>query len=156
MANRRSRSGWARILPLVFVAWTLFVWGGRLRNLAQEPGPIAEASRWSLVASLTFCVLAVALVGALALERRSPGRAPIRPLLGVLGALTTVVWVIRGIDIAIGDHSLGFIVVHLVLALVSIGLAGAAWLAVRPRSLGETEGGGADRGRLPSKRWVSL
>ena len=55
----------------------------------------------------------------------------------VLAGITTVVWAVRGVQIALADHSVGFIVVHTVLALVSIGLAVVAWRAVdgdRPAS----------------------
>lgn len=148
-------------MPLVFAGWTLFVWGGRLRNLAQEPGPIGDASRWSLVGSVAFTLLGLALVAATVLVARSGrgrGRAPssIRPVLAPLVVLTIVIWLLRGVDIAIGDHSVGFIVVHLVLAVVSIALAVASWRAVGPRAVGDSEGAGPGSGRLPSKRWVSL
>lgn len=93
-------------------------------------------SRWSLVGSIVFCVLGIAVLALWSAQRRTstPGRRLDRPLLAAVGALagfTTAVWVVRAIDIAAGDHSIGFIVVHVVLALVSIALAVAAWLAVR-------------------------
>ena len=48
---------------------------------------------------------------------------------GVRGvaAVHAGVWLVRGTGIALGDRALGFKVVHTVLALVSIGLAG--WVA---------------------------
>ncbi len=138
MADRRPLTGRGLLVPAALVAWTLFVWGGRLRNLAQEPGPIGETSRWSLVGSIAFCLLAALVVVAPTVERSRAGRRGlVRPAVGALGALTIVVWVIRGLDIALGDHSLGFIVVHLILAVVSIGLAVAAWRVVRLDALAD-------------------
>jgi hypothetical protein len=141
---------------VLFAGWTLFVWVGRIRNLAQEPGPIAEASRWSLLGSVAFTVLGLLLLATSASARLGSGRGPLRPVVAALGALTTGVWVVRALDIALGDHSIGFVVVHLVLAVVSIGLAVASWLALRPSTTAGIGGGGPSDGRLPSKRWVSL
>ena len=128
----------------MFALWTLFVWIGRLRNLIQEPGPLADASRWSLAGSVLFTVLGLALLGALAVDRFRLSGALVRRSWASwavlpLAALTTAVWVARGIDIAIGDHTAAFIAVHLVLAAVSIGLAiGAvrAATAARPSATG--------------------
>lgn len=156
METRRRPTARALVLPLVFAGWTLFVWVGRIRNLAQEPGPIGEASRWSLVGSIAFTALGLLLLAALGAARVRPGSLPLRPIVGALAVLTTGVWVVRAVDIALGDHTAGFIAVHLVLAVVSIGLAAASWLALRPTDPGGSEGGGATPGRLPSKRWVSL
>jgi hypothetical protein len=126
MSIREPRPIVLRVMPLLLALWTLFVWVGRIRNLAQEPGPILEASRWSLVGSVLFTVLGAALLGAVVVDRVRATGAPVRLLVLPLAGLTTVVWVARGIDIAIGDHSASFIAVHLVLAVVSIGLAAAA------------------------------
>lgn len=147
---------------LVFGGWTLFVWVGRLRNLAAEPGSVFDASRWSLIGSVAFTVLGVAVVVAAVLVwagrgrasggRAALGRTALGPAIAALAVLTIGIWALRAVDIAIGDHSIGFIAVHLVLAVVSIGLAVAAMLAVR-RARASAETGD---GRLPSKRWVSL
>ncbi len=105
----------------VAVGWTLFVWGGRLRNLIRD----GEDAPVSWVLSIVFCVLAVVVIG-----RRLSGGAP-RPTLGVvtiLAVVATGVWVVRGVQIATADHSAGFIAVHTVLALVSIA---TAWWARR-------------------------
>lgn len=65
-----------------------------------------------------------------------------RPLTGrrssvviVIAGLHAVVWVVRGVGIALGDRSIGFIVVHIVLAVVSVALAW--WLIARVRQSGE-------------------
>lgn len=107
------------------VAWTLFVWGGRLRNLARgdEDAPV------SLGLAVAFCVLALVVV---ALRITAPVDR-LRVVVRVLAATTVGVWVVRGVQIATADHPIGFIAVHTALALVSIGLA--VW-AVRSPSTG--------------------
>lgn len=144
---------------LVFGGWTLFVWVGRLRNLVAEPGGLLDVSRWSLVGSIAFTVGGAAVVAAaLARWRQGPlGRAGqlLAPAVLALGALTVVVWLIRAVDIALGDHSIGFIVVHLVLAVVSIGLAAAAATQVTGRNRRGLDSADTNDGRLPSSRWVS-
>ena len=125
-----------RLMPLLLALWTLFVWVGRIRNLAQEPGPILDASRWSFGGSVLFTALGVALLGVVVVDRVRATGAPVRRVVLPLAALTTVVWVVRGIDIAIGHHTEGFIAVHLVLAVVSIVLAVAAVRGVPAPSAG--------------------
>lgn len=125
----------ARLVLPAFVGWTLFVWGGRLRNLAADPGGLAQAGRWSLLGSIAFVALAVAVAVTRLGARVRPGRGPVaQAVLAALAALTVGVWVIRGVDIAAGDHSVGFIVVHLVLAVVSISLAMLSWRGSRASS----------------------
>ncbi|MEL6981923.1 MAG: hypothetical protein AAFO29_05830 [Actinomycetota bacterium] len=140
---------------LAFGGWTLFVWVGRLRNLLAEPGSVLDVSRWSLVGSVAFTIGGLAVVASAALRwRQGPGGSAHRlltPSVVALAGLTTGVWLVRAVDIALGDHSVGFIAVHLVLAAVSIGLAAVAVAAIR-RSGDDTEM--AD-GRLPSTQWVS-
>jgi hypothetical protein len=113
--------------PAAFAGWTLFVWGGRLRNLWLEPGPLSDVSRWSLAGALTFSILGLALVAALISGFGA------RVAVAALGLLSVGVWAVRGIDIALGDHSVGFIAVHLVLAVVSAALAWMAWRSVGGR-----------------------
>ncbi len=117
--QRSSRFGIQDLFTPLFAAWTLFVWVGRLRNLWQEPGPLADVSRWSLVGSIIFSVLGAVVLGLWFAGKRGQ----LRVAVGALAAFTTVIWVIRAVDIAIGDHSVPFIVVHVVLAVVSIALA---------------------------------
>jgi hypothetical protein len=101
--------------PVVVLAvWTLLVWAGRIRNAVASDegiGPVLLAG--------TFVVLAV-----LALATR--GRSRTAGL--ALAVWTIAVWVVRGIDIALfSDHETAFVVVHLVLATVSVALA--VWTA---------------------------
>lgn len=122
--SRPSASRWSGprgSIPAVALAvWSLFVWGGRFRNLIVEPGGLGDltgAQRWSLAGSLIFGLLAVATLAALAAARRFtviPATA-----LAVLGI---VVWVYRGVVILGRDYSVGFLVVHTILSVISIGL----------------------------------
>lgn len=118
---------WSVRAGRVLAAWNLFVWGGRIRNLLVDPGGPAEANRWSLVGSVVFCLLALVVLG-LALgtrlgwwSREGVGRRE-RVVALVMAALGVVVWAYRGIAIAGAGYSFGFVAVHTVLALVTIGL----------------------------------
>ena len=118
---------WSVPAGRVLAAWNLFVWGGRIRNLLVDPGGPAEANRWSLAGSVVFCLLALVVLG-LALGARL-GRWPRegvrrreRFVALVMAALGVVVWAYRGIAIAGAGYSFGFVAVHTVLALVTIGL----------------------------------
>ena len=110
------------VLVVVFVAWTAFVWSTRIRNLLGDDDASTPTKVWGTTTSLVLLGLAAAVLVAL-LTRR----AWFRPALRLLGGLTVVVWLVRGADIVVDDHGLGFTVVHLVLAVISIALAVATW-----------------------------
>lgn len=140
LSERRAGVG-ASTIVLIFALWTLFVWGGRLRNLWLDPGGFAEASRWSLVGSIVFTALGLAVVGVWLASRFGSGANLIPRLIEripvfALAGLTTVVWLIRAVDIALGDHSVAFIAVHVVLAVISIGLAVMAVAALTRSTVG--------------------
>jgi hypothetical protein len=131
---------------LALVAWTLFVWVGRVRNIVDDEALTGWSRIWRLGFALSFVVLGT-VAGVLALGRlvagtrawRSRGLWLVAVSLAAYGALT---WLVRGIDIALGNHSVGFKVVHVVLAVVSIGLG--AWVLGWARSTGWTA---PERGR---------
>jgi hypothetical protein len=50
---------------------------------------------------------------------------------GALAAWTTGVWIVRVAGIVAAGHAVGFTIVHAVLAVVSIVLAGVAWRETR-------------------------
>lgn len=114
----------------LFVGWTLFVWVGRIRNALTDPALAGGGRTGPLVLASSFVVPAVG-VGVLAYLARPShvgqsraARSRLRTGVLVLAAWTTVVWIVRVADIAFGgDRSGGFIVVHSVLGVVSIGLA---------------------------------
>jgi hypothetical protein len=90
----------------------------RIRNAAGEVGPTLPAA--------SFVVLAVAVLAT---------RGDRIPTLA-LASWTIAVWGVRVVDIAmLSDHDAAFVVVHAVLATVSIALSAAAIRAVRsPRN----------------------
>ncbi len=105
------------------VAWTLFVWIGRVRNIIDDETLFGWSRNWRLGFATSFIALAVGVGGLairqLTVEAANPWLANLVAILAVYGI---VVWLIRGADIVLGDHSVGFKVVHAVLAVVSIGL----------------------------------
>lgn len=110
-----------RVWPLV--AWTVLVWGSRLRNIwvDDDLDTGGQIGRTALALSLLIPALVVAR---LLWERRGSivdGRARV-VVLG-FAAWTIAVWVVRGVQIGFADHDTSFKVVHTVLAAVSIGLA---------------------------------
>jgi hypothetical protein len=120
-----------RRLLVAFGVWTLFVWATRI-------GTAAADEAWDRVAmALGFTVLGV---GLLVVAWRARGRvltAGEERFLQVAVGFTLVVWAIRGVQIALADHGAAFIVVHLVLAVVSIALGVAA---LRRSTLGDRHG----------------
>jgi hypothetical protein len=114
----------------LFVGWTLFVWVGRIRNAMNDPALAGGGRVGPVVLALSFVVPALVLAVLAFLARPGAGwddhgaRSRLRAVVLVLAAWTTVVWVVRMADIAFGgNHPAGFIAVHCVLGVVSIGLA---------------------------------
>jgi hypothetical protein len=107
------------------VAWTLLVWTTRLRNIwADDALDLGGRLGRSALAG-SFTVLAVLVAVGLWLGRsRSVGW--LRPAVLALAGWTVAVWVVRMAGIATGGHGVGFVVVHLLLAVASVALAGLA------------------------------
>lgn len=120
------------LVPLALVGWTWFVWGGRIRNALATDGGAPTAT---LALAGSFVVLAALLAAAVLRDRRGvPGAAQV-VLTWILALWTTGVWGVRAVAIvASGDHTVGFVAVHVALAVVSIVLSGCAVTAVRGRS----------------------
>ncbi|HYF47426.1 MAG TPA: hypothetical protein VD926_14525, partial [Acidimicrobiales bacterium] len=108
-----------------------------------------DEGAWGRVAlAVAFTVVGVAL---LAVAWRARGRTLAASEVLVVraaAAWTVGVWIVRGVQIALADHEAAFVVVHLVLAVVSIALALATVHAlVNPQSSGASESASA-RDRL--------
>ncbi len=102
---------------LALVAWTWFVWVGRVRNIVADDALAGWSMIWRLGLSLTFVIGGAAALAAVIAKPAAIGiTSRFLALFGI------VVWLIRGTDIALGDHSAAFIAVHTVLAVVSITL----------------------------------
>jgi uncharacterized membrane protein len=115
------------------VAWTAFVWVGRIRNALGDPDLSGAALARVIAVSVAFLVLA-AVVAGLAVAARRPGsraRRVIRPVVLVTFLATCAVWVVRIADIALdGSHDAAFVAVHTVLGVGLMALWGAALLGV--------------------------
>jgi hypothetical protein len=108
-------------LVAVLVGWTLFVWTTRIGNIWRDRSASTGGKVASTALALSFTVLAVVVVVGWLQRRRWLPRAVL-----VLGVWTVAVWVERSVAIATDHRGTGFITVHAVLAVVSVGLCGAA------------------------------
>lgn len=121
----------ARRLPVVaLVVWTFFVWTTRIRNIWTDDA-LTTGEQWARTALAgSFTALGVAV--AIALATRAGW---LRPAVMALAAWSVAVWVVRSVGIVTAGHDVGFVVVHLVLAVVSAALAVLAVRAVSERPL---------------------
>ena len=125
---------------LVLAAWQLFVWGTRIRNVMGDESLMGLEQVILVGLSATFLAFGVVALWVWRQLGRAPERRPDGASWLLAGAAwTVVVWLIRGGDILLSDHGVGFIVVHLVLGVVSIALALQAVRVERGRSAGPDE-----------------
>ena len=96
-------------MPTYLLAgWTLFTWGTRIRNAAQD-----DESALAFVVPVLLVVVAVA---AIARPRRWTR---------LLGLASSLAWLVRVPVILTADHGVGFKIVHTALAVITWALA--AW-----------------------------
>lgn len=110
----------------MLLAWTLIVWVGRVRNALSDPELTGSERLGPLLLAASFVVpaLVLAVVLFVSTRRSSDGGAVLRYGVLALAAWTCGVWLFRIADIALGgDWSIGFVIVHAVLAVVSAVLA---------------------------------
>ncbi|MFV0257140.1 MAG: hypothetical protein ACK5PP_01655 [Acidimicrobiales bacterium] len=121
---------------LALVAWTLFVWVGRIRNALADPDLTGSNRTWALVTAVGLTALGLITLAAVA-SRPITDRV-VRLAALVLAGVSSTIWVVRGIQITLADHPAGFIAVHLVLAVVTVGLSALVvrHLARTPASTG--------------------
>jgi hypothetical protein len=110
-----------RRTAIAFAVWTLFVWLTRVRNAVGDDELSSAGKAGTLVLCATFVVLAVLVLESIV--RRTDRR---QPLVALLALWTTVVWVVRSVQIATDGRSAGFVAVHLGLGVVSIVLGAVA------------------------------
>jgi len=106
----------------VVIAWTLFMWTTRTRLIFTED----NLSAVDIVLRIAPVFLFVALALLLLYSVRT-GRPALAPTVTVIAAWTTVYWLVRVTLISFHDHPIGFKIVHVVLAGISIGTAAWAW-----------------------------
>lgn len=112
---------------IALIVWTLLVWTTRIGNIWND-ADLSDGEKWGRTAlAMSFTVLALA--AAVAVWRRRPWG---RPAVMALAGWTMAVWAVRTVGIATGDHEAAFIVVHLVLAIVSVALSVCAVRAETP------------------------
>ncbi|HJR24281.1 MAG TPA: hypothetical protein VJ804_02325 [Acidimicrobiales bacterium] len=104
-----------RTAALAAAGWTGFVWLTRVSNAVRDDDLGLAATVGALAVAVSFLTLAVVVVVA-ALRRRE---LLLRAVLA-LTVWTVAVWAVRVVDIAGSDHGIGFVVVHLLLAVVSV------------------------------------
>jgi len=122
-----------------------FVWVNRARNIASD-----DLTGASLI--WAWSAAGLALLGAVVLAATAVTGRLSRVAAAVL-VIHVGWWAVRAVQIAAADHSLAFIVVHVVLALISIGLGLFALRDLRAR---RGEGLGPDEGRgVSSPAWDS-
>jgi hypothetical protein len=107
------------------VVWTVLVWTTRINNIWTDDALDTGARLGRTALALSFTGFALATGVALWSSRRATV-GWLAPLVAAFALWTIGVWSVRSAGIVLGDHSAGFIVVHLVLAVVSVALAGLA------------------------------
>jgi formate hydrogenlyase subunit 3/multisubunit Na+/H+ antiporter MnhD subunit len=110
-----------------FVAWTFFIWLNRLANAwSSETESTADKVVSSLLAAL-FLAFAVYGVVVLVTTWRRPLTDAAARVLQAFVVTTAVVWVLRIVQISLGDREVGFKVVHAALGVVAIALGVGVW-----------------------------
>jgi hypothetical protein len=119
-----------------FLVWTIFVWGiVRVRNIMGDAELTSSERTWPLILAASLWVPAAVLLIVLVVTviRKKPFAQAATVGVAVLGVWTTLVWMVRAFDIAlVSNRELPFILVHLMLAVISVGLAVLAARALRP------------------------
>ncbi len=101
-----------------FGAWNAAIWLTRIRNILNDDGLTSGGKALWMVPALVFGL--GGLVALWAWWKGVPALA--RPLAAVILAVL-VYWPVRTVFMLFADHTAAFKVVHLVLAVVSVGLA---------------------------------
>ena len=135
-----------RPFVLALVAWTFFVWTTRIGNIWRDADLDTGEKVGRTGLALSFTLLALAVVGAL---WRGSARARLVTV-GALAGWSTAVWVVRDARILAADHEIGFKVVHMVLALVSIVLSVLAWREERHAATSGAPGRASDESYAPT------
>lgn len=102
-------------------AWSLLVWTTRIRNIWGDGSLSTGDKVGSTALALSFTVLAVAAL--VTVVRAGTGRRATTLATDLLAAWTIAVWAVREPAILLHDHEVAFVVVHVLLAVVSVALA---------------------------------
>lgn len=137
----RSRLVW--MWPLVL--WTVFVWLSRVRNVVDNDELGGGAKTVRVVIAIVFVVFAWLMARMLWKNRNSHFVSTDRFLVGIFALWTVGFWFVRAGGILLGDETVGFKVVHSVLAVISFVVAAMAVIGLR-----RSEPGVSLRSRLRS------
>jgi hypothetical protein len=130
-----------------FCLVTLLTWGNRIwLAWTNAHDTLAEKLVWSIPITL-FVIAGAALLGWI-VRGRGVGTPPFVRAVQVFAGATVAYWAVRAPIIVATSHpevddELAFKIVHVVLAVISITAAAAAWRAVADR---RGEGAGSDTG----------
>jgi hypothetical protein len=117
---------------LALGAWTAFVWLVRIKNALGDADMTGGGRAVALVTSVAFLAGAGAVVWAHHTVQPWARRAA-----AGFAVATAVYWAIRMLTIVVRGHSAGFVIVHLALAAVFVGLA--SWVVRAAGGGGRTE-----------------
>ena len=109
-------------LVCVLVAVTVVVWVVRVVNVFGDDSLSGSARLWRLLVAGCFLVFAGLAVAVLS-GRWAGHRLGSTRLVAMFCLWTMVFWAVRSIGIVLGDYDTGFTLVHVLLALVSVGVA---------------------------------
>jgi len=111
-----------RLAVYVVIGWTLFMWTTRTRLIFTEADLSVGDIVWRIAPVFLFVALALVLLYSV-----RTGRPALAPTVTAIAAWTTIYWLVRVTLISFHDHPIGFKIVHVVLAAISIGTAAWAW-----------------------------
>ena len=109
-------------LVCVLVAITVVVWVVRVVNVFGDDSLSGSARLWRLLVAGCFLVFAGLAVAVLS-GRWTGHRLGSTRLVAMFCLWTMVFWAVRSIGILLGDYDTEFTLVHVLLALVSVGVA---------------------------------
>lgn len=137
-------------LVCVLVAVTVVVWVVRVVNVFGDDSLSGSARLWRLLVAGCFLVFAGLAVAVLS-GRWAGHRLGSTRLVAMFCLWTMVFWAVRSIGILLGDYDTEFTLVHVLLALVSVGLAFPVYRLdrvagnLRRPSISDRSGGPVDR-----------
>lgn len=111
----RSVRTWPAVAALC--GWTAFLWITRIKNALGDADMSTGGKVIAVVTSFAFLGAAAALAY---LHLRN--RAEARRAAAAFALVSILYWLVRATTIVVRDHSIGFTVVHTVLALITVGL----------------------------------
>lgn len=114
----------ARVACWINAAWMTFVWSTRIKNA------VGDSTLGTGGQVIAYGLSAVGLIGAAVLVAAA-WKSVATALVVPIGIVHSAIWVVRGIAIAVGSRAVGFKAVHIVLAVISIALAGWMISSVR-------------------------